>query len=124
MKLGLQIILAVMSLIPIRYGLGNMIAGAANFLPPEQITPAFDSQFRFQSAWYFGMALIIWWMIPNVERHTGLFRLIIGAIFLGGLARGYSYFTVGAPPSQMIGGMALELLLPLLILWQAKVAKG
>ncbi len=122
MKIGLQIILAIMSLIPLKYGIMNMINGAAAFLPPEQVTPALDSQFRFQSAYYFGLALIIWWMIPNIEKHKGLFRIIIGVIFLGGLARVYSYFTIGAPPSSMLGGMALELLLPLVIVWQAKIA--
>lgn len=121
MKAGLQIIMGILSLIPLYFGSVNMYLGAARFLPPEQITPALDSQFRFQSAYYLGLAVVIWWVIPNIEKHTTLFRLLIGALFLGGLARLYSYFTIGAPPAPMTAGMVLELLLPLLVLWQAKI---
>lgn len=124
MKLGLQIVLVILSLVPAYYGLANMIAGPAGFIAPEHVTPALDSQFRFQSAYYFGLAVIIWSVIPNIERHTTLFRILIGALFLGGLSRVYSYVTVGAPPPNMLSGMALELALPLLIIWQARVAKG
>jgi len=63
-------------------------------------------------------------VIPNVERQTTLFRIIIGGLFLGGLARVYSYLTVGPPPPDMLAGMALELALPLLIIWQNKIAKS
>ncbi len=123
MKLGLQMILAVLSLIPAYFGAMSMVGGAAVFIPPEHVTPALDSQFRFQSAYYFGLAALIWWIIPNIERHTTLFRIVIGALFLGGLTRVYSYITIGAPPPPMLGGMALELALPLLLLWQAKLSK-
>jgi Domain of unknown function (DUF4345) len=123
MKFGLQIVLAVLSLIPAFFGASSMIDGAAKFIPLDHVTPALDSQFRFQSAYYFGLAVLIWWIIPNIERHTGVFRIVIGALFLGGLTRVYSYITIGAPPAPMLGGMALELALPLLILWQAKLSK-
>ncbi len=123
MKLGLQIVAAAMSLIPLYYGAMNLVYGAARFIAAEDVTPALDSQFRFQSAWYLGLAFIIWWMIPNIERHTILFRILIGALFLGGLARVYSYIMVGAPPESMLGAMALELLLPLLIFWQGRLAQ-
>lgn len=121
-KTGLQIAMGILSLIPLYFGFLNMFLGAARFLPLEHITPALDSQFRFQSAYYLGLAMVIWWVIPNIEKHTTLFRLLIGALFLGGLARLYSYFTVGAPPTPMFAGMVLELLLPLLIIWQAKIS--
>lgn len=123
MKFGLQLILAITSLIPAYFGASSMIGGAARFIPLEHVTPALDSQFRFLSAYYFGLAVLIWWIIPNIERHTTLFRIVIGALFLGGLTRVYSYITIGAPPTPMLGGMVLELALPLLILWQAKISK-
>jgi Domain of unknown function (DUF4345) len=123
MKLGLQIILVVLSLIPAYFGITGMMDGAAMFIAPEQVTPALDSEFRFLSAYYLGLAVLIWWILPNIERHTTLFRIVIGALFLGGLTRVYSIVMVGAPPTPMLGGMALELALPLLILWQAKLSK-
>ena len=97
--------------------------GAAGFLPTEHVKAAIDSQFRFQSAYYFGLAFLIWYIIPRVEEHTAIFRIIVLFLFVGGLGRLYSYLTIGAPPSNMVGGMILELCLPLLIIWQAKIAK-
>lgn len=122
MKIGLQIILGILSLIPLSFGSINLYLGAARFIPIDQVTAALDSQFRFQSAYYLGLAVIIWWIIPTIERHTTLFRIIISVLFLGGLGRLYSYFTLGAPPTGMFYGMILELCLPILIIWQARVA--
>jgi len=123
MKLGLQIILVALSLIPAYFGITGMMDGAAMFIAPEHVTAALDSEFRFLSAYYLGLAVLIWWILPNIERHTTLFRIVIGALFLGGLTRVYSIVMVGAPPTPMLGGMVLELALPLLLLWQAKLSK-
>ena len=90
-------------------------------MPAEAVTPAIDSQFRFQSAVYFGFGLIIWFLLPNIEKHTTIFRIMIGALFLGGLSRVYSYMTIGEPPANMFAGMILELSLPALILWHNKI---
>lgn len=121
MKRGLQIVVGVLSLIPAIFGAYNAFAGAGRFLPQEAVTAAIDSQFRFQSAVYFGLALIIWWVLPNIEKHTALFRIIIAALFLGGLTRLYSYLTIGTPPANMFAGMILELALPLLVLWHNQI---
>jgi uncharacterized protein DUF4345 len=124
MKLALQILLCVLSLVPLSFGIMNVVYGVGQFFPGGQIPAALDSQFRFESAYYFSLAILIWWVIPDVERQTTLFRIIIGGLFLGGLARVYSYLTVGPPPPDMLAGMALELALPLLIVWQSKIAKS
>ena len=121
MKRGLQIVVGVLSLVPAGFGALNAMLGTGRLLPQEAVTAAIDSQFRFQSAVYFGIALIIWWMLPNIEKHTALFRIIILSLFLGGVARAYSYATVGMPPPNMLGGMVLELCLPVLILWHNKI---
>ncbi len=122
MKRGLQIALAILSLIPAGFGFVNTVLGAGRFLPADAVNAAIDSQFRFQSAWYFGLAMLIWWMIPQIEQRTMLFRIVVLSLFAGGLARLYSYLTVGPPPTMMVAGMALELCLPLLLIWQSKVA--
>lgn len=122
MRRGLQITVFILSLIPAWYGIRNAASGAAQFLPPEHVTAAMDSQFRFQSAWYFGLALILWWIIPQIEKQGALFRIIALAIFLGGLSRLYSYYTLGPPPGSGTTAMVLELALPLLVVWQARIA--
>ena len=121
MKIGLQIIVGILSLIPAIFGALNAWVGAARFLPPESINPLIDSQFRFQSAVYFGVALIIWWILPSIEKHTAIFRILVLSLFLGGLARLLSYQTVGFPNNIMYGAMFLELALPLLIIWHNRI---
>ena len=122
MRRGLQITFFILSLIPAWYGIRNAIVGAAQFLPEDHVSAAIDSQFRFQSAWYFGLALILWWMIPQIEKQGTLFRILALALFLGGVARLHSYLTLGPAPGSATAAMVLELCLPLLIFWQAHIA--
>ena len=121
MKRGFQIVVGILSLIPIYYGGMGMITGAAGLMPAEAVTPAIDSQYRFLSAVYLGLGAMIMWLLPNIDKQATLFRIIVAILFLGGLARLYSYVSVGAPPANFVFGIVLELCLPLLILWHNKI---
>ena len=123
MKRGLQIVLLILSLIPLFFAITGLVGGGAAMNGGEAVSAELDNQFRYLSAFYLILTFLIWYIVPNIEKHTGIFRLAVLAIFLGGLARVYSYMSVGEPPVQMMGGMFLELGAPLLILWQAKIAK-
>lgn len=122
MKRGLQIILAVLSLIPLVFGVLGLKNGGARYVGEGQLTPMLDSFVRFQSGIYLVIFMLIWWLIPNVEKHTAVFRISIFAVFLGGIGRVISYTTIGGPPPMMFWAMFLELSVPILILWQAKIA--
>jgi len=122
MKIALQVILIVLSLIPAVFGTLNTVIGPARFIPQEVINPALDSQFRFQSVYYMGLAVLVWWMVRKIEHHSTLFAIVIMTLFVGGLARAYSYFVIGTPPAPMFYAMFLELALPVLIPWQRAVA--
>ena len=122
MKRGLQIVLIILSLVPLYFGITGFLGGAASLNGGEAVTNALDNQFRYLSAFYLILTFLIWYIVRDIENHTAVFRIAILAIFLGGLARLYCYLAIGTPPQNMIGGMALELGSPLLILWQAKVA--
>jgi len=122
MKLGLQIVLGLLSLIPLVLGLQN-IGGGAEALAGEPVTAALDSQFRYLSTFYLALTFLIWWMIPNIERHATPLRILIGTIFLGGAARAYSLMQVGHPGPELYAGMFIEFALILVIPWQAMVAK-
>jgi len=120
-KRGLQIVLAVLSLIPLYFAATGVLFGAAGLNGGEATTAGLDNQFRYLSAFYLTLFFFIWWIIPQIEKQTAIFRWVVLAIFLGGLARLTSYLTVGPPTPDMIAGMALELGSPLLILWQSKI---
>jgi hypothetical protein len=121
---ALQVVVALLSLLPLTFGLLGIFFGAGRFLPGEPVPANLDSQFRFLSAWYVGLAVLAWWMIPAIERHTTLFRIVCVAVFVGGLARLLAWSSVGAPDTRFLVVLSAELLFPLLIPWQARVARA
>jgi hypothetical protein len=123
MRKSLQITLLVLSLIPLFFGLTGFIFGTGRFLDESAIVPQLDNQFRYLSGIYLLVSFLIWWMVPTIERHGTLLRISAFALFLGGVARAISWATVGQPPVFQIGAMALELSVPLLAIWQSKVAR-
>ena len=122
MKRGLQIVLGVLTIITFAFGPINFFLGAGFHLPSECVTPEIDSHIRFQFTWFFGLGLIIWWMIPNIERHTALFRIIALTMFVGGIGRLVSMYVIGIPDATIVAATILELAFPLLILWQNAIA--
>jgi len=123
MKRALQATIAVLSLLPLAFGALGLLMGVGMYLRPELATPKLDSQFRFMSGWDVGLALVTWWLIPNIERHGDLFRLVCLAVFLGGLGRVAAWVATGSPGIAFIAVTVIELLVPLLIPWQSHVAR-
>jgi len=123
MKRSLQIILAILSLIPLYFGLLGIWGGAGFANEGGAVTNGLDNQYRYLSAYYLSLFFLIWWVLRDLENRGTVLRLLVLAIFIGGFARLYSYLTVGPPPSNAMAGMFLELGSPILALWQAKVAK-
>lgn len=121
MKKTLQILLLILSLIPLFFGIIGVIMGAGRWLPPEAVTPAIDNQYRYLSGFYLSLAFLIWWMVPNIEKHVTPLLILVIAIFIGGLARAYSMITIGSPPTMNIIGMALELGAPILIFLHSRI---
>ncbi len=122
MKRGLQIVLMILSLIPLYFAVTGFMGGAAGMNGGEAVSAELDNQFRYLSVFYLSLTFLIWYIVRDTEIHTGIFRILVLAIFLGGLARLYSYLNMGIPPQTMIGGMFLELGAPILAFWQHKVA--
>ncbi|MEO1389098.1 MAG: DUF4345 domain-containing protein [Cyanobacteria bacterium J06634_6] len=123
MKIGLQIILGLLSLIPLLVSILGITMGLSRWLPTEAIDPQFDSQYRYITGYYLSLSLLAWWVIPNIEKHRILFRIIGGSIFFGGIGRVLSWLQVGAPDGMSVIFTGVELLFPLLLLWQAKLPK-
>lgn len=125
MRRFLQVLLIVLAIIPLFFGSLNLFVGAERFLSVDEVNSAIDSQFRFQSAWYLALAFIILWIVPRIEKERALFTIIVLFIFIGGLARVWSWYTIGDPPPLgMQLGMYLELFVPVLLPLQAKLARA
>jgi Domain of unknown function (DUF4345) len=64
------------------------------------------------------------WMIPKIEHHTNLLRIICASVFMGGVGRTFSIIQIGMPSLPTLIFTGLELGFPLLIVWQAKIPRG
>jgi hypothetical protein len=131
-KRVLQTVLAILGLIPILTGGLDLILGARSLrvvgssMPLDTLNDVvLDSQIRFLAAIWLGVGIILYWIIPSIDRQTTLFRLLMGGIFLGGIGRICSAALVGIPPVQFIAVIVLELVgVPILVLWQLALSKS
>ncbi len=123
MKLGLQIVLSVLSLIPLAFAVLGIWFGASYFMPDGGYPAGLDNQLRYLSGVYFLVSVLIWSAIPNVERQAILLGFICLALVIGGLGRLVSWMTIGPGDTAQLIGMGLELGSPLLLLWQRLLAR-
>ncbi|WP_426441925.1 DUF4345 domain-containing protein [Bradyrhizobium genosp. P] len=124
---ALQITTGLLALVPILTGLITMLGVSDPLYASAGIPalPVLDSNLRFFGGAWLGLGLALLWLIPRIESQTILFRVIWGAIFLGGVGRLLSILLVGAPPIPFVGFTALELIgAPLFVAWQHRVAQA
>jgi uncharacterized protein DUF4345 len=115
MRRVLQVLLGIIAVIVLtRFALPGVILGGA--WVSEDVTPLLDSEVRFLSALALAPAAILLWIIPRVERHLPLVRIIAIVTFLGGLARVLSVVQLGVPPSRAMIAAGVELFFSLAIL--------
>lgn len=123
MKRGLQITLGVFSLIPVIFAVLGFLHGAGR-LSPDGVAPGLDNQYRYFSGMYLVVSFLIWFIIPQIERHGRLLAIVSAAIFIGGLGRVVSIMTAGQPAQDQIVAMGIELVVPVIfVLWQRMVAR-
>ncbi len=124
MRIGFKIILVILSLIPLYFGISGMFGGPVPLNGGEAVATSLDNQFRYLSAFYIALFLLIWWVLRDIDRRGTVMALCVAAIFIGGLARLYSHLTVGPAEGTQMVGMILELGAPILIVWQRALARS
>lgn len=121
-RTAFQVAVGVASVVPVTTGLLNMTVGLRG-VPGSggSPTPSADSEFRFANAFWFATGPLLWAAVPDIERKTVLLRGVVGAIFLGGVARLLGWRHAGRPHPIIIAGVATELVVgPLLLLWHRR----
>jgi hypothetical protein len=110
--------------VPLAAGAAGMVRGPEMLHGIGDAVPAdLDSHFRYLSGLLFAAGIGFATCIPGIEEKTGRFRLLAFLIFVGGLGRLYSLVSVGMPGPGHGFGLAMELVaIPVLVLWQARVA--
>ena len=125
-KRPLQITTAVLGAIPVLTGIVTMF-GLSDPIYASLGLPAnalLDSNLRFFGGVWLGLGLAFYWLIPNIEKHTVLFRVLWGMIFLGGIGRLLSMLFLTWPPIPFVAFTVLEIVgAPVFIAWQARLAK-
>jgi len=126
----LQIFLGIIGLVPLITGIEGLLGGAFNrfYSVPfnNQIlgNVILDSNLRYFSGVWLGLGIIVFWIIPNIERHTFMLRSICLMIFLGGVGRLISLFLIGNPSSLFVVFTILELVFPLFSIWQYQIVQS
>jgi hypothetical protein len=120
----LQLAVALGCVVPLLAGGAGMIEG------PEmlsgvgtEVAADLDSHYRYLSGLLFAIGIAFASCIPAIERRTARFRLLAFLVFVGGLGRLFGLVSVGVPGAGHVFGLVMELgTVPLLVLWQARVA--
>lgn len=124
-KRNLQIITAILAIVPILTGLIGML-GIHDPVYGEietQNIVLLDSNLRFLNGVWLMLGIAVLSILKNIEKNTRIFRLVWAAIFLGGLGRLISIIYTGIPPGPFIGFTILEILgAPFFMYWQSKLA--
>ena len=120
----LQLAVAIACLVPLAVGGWSVLHGP-HFLGRSTAIPTdLDSHFRYLSGIFLGVGLAFASCIPTIERKGPRFRLLGALIVSGGLARLVSLAATGVPSAGHLAGLAMELgVVPLLVLWQWRVAQ-
>jgi hypothetical protein len=120
----LQGVMALTMLLPLSAAIAG-VTGGPRFLGHAPIIPTdLDSHFRYVSGLFLGMLLLFASCIPGVEHKAGRMHMLAFMVFIGGLFRLYSLATIGLPSLGHRIGLGIELVeLPLLLLWQMRVAR-
>lgn len=122
----LQLAVALGCAVPLLAGGSGMIQGPEFLHGVAAPAPAdLDSHFRYLSGLLLAVGIAFASCIRGIERKTARFRLLALLVFVGGLGRLFSYLSIGAPGGGHMFGLAMELVaVPLLALWQARVARA
>ncbi|HEX8126168.1 MAG TPA: DUF4345 domain-containing protein [Allosphingosinicella sp.] len=122
----LQAAVALGCVVPLLAGGSGMIEGPAFLHGVASPVPAdLDSHFRYLSGLLFAIGLAFASCIPGIEGKTARFRLLAFLVVIGGLGRLFGLVASGVPGTGHIFGLAMELgTIPLLVLWQARIAKA
>jgi hypothetical protein len=120
-----RIVTIIVGLIPLFLGGTGVFFGAAEHSGGTDVAAALDNQYRYLAGVYVAVGLMILWSVGDIKGRAMLLRFAMLGWFLGGLARIVSWMTVGEPASWQVSGLAVEMVVPVvLILWQRRVIKA
>ena len=122
---GLQWSLAALAALPVASASGEIVRGPQG-VPggSPDVTPTLDSAFRYANVFKFAAGLFIWSQLPRVERSPAL-TFALSTVFIGGLARLWSWRQRGRPHPVSVAAVVLEAVgVPMMIAWQRSISSS
>jgi len=121
----LQAAIAAACIVPLTMGTLSLLRGPSVIHGVGGAAPIdLDSHFRYLSGLLLGLGLAFASCIPAIERRTARFQALGFVVVVGALGRLVSLLAVGVPGRGHVFGLVMELLVvPLLMLWQARLAR-
>ena len=99
--------------------------GDALFAADSVLRGFADNQYRFGFGVFFTQGLVLLFFLRNIKLHSNLFRFVVLALFLGGVARLSNILEFGLVDPQVLPPTIIELVIvPLLALWHYRIAKA
>jgi hypothetical protein len=120
----LQAVLAITLILPFAAAISGVVRGPEFLDHDGPLARDLDSHFRYLDGIF--LAMLCWYAasIPNIERHGARLRLLSSLVVTGGAMRALSWGLVGAPTLGHKIGLAIELgIVPIVLLWQARLAR-
>lgn len=115
----------LVGLIPLFLGGTGILFGAEEHANGSDVAAALDSQYRYLAGVYVAVGAMILWSAADVKNRASLLRFAMLGWFLGGLARIISWMTVGQPADWQVSGIAVELIVPVvMLLWQRRIVQN
>lgn len=120
----LQLAVAIACLVPLSVGGASVLHGPDAITRGLPYPASFDSHFRYLSGIFLALGIAFASCVPRIERSGARFQLLGWMVVAGGLSRILSLVLVGTPGFGHRFGLVMELgVVPLLMLWQARIAR-
>jgi len=114
--------LRLLAAIPILTGAAVVVFGA-RIIPGADGSASLASELRFFAVWWIGAGLFLAWVAADAVGRRRELSAFCGLLFLGGVARAIAYASEGRPATLFVVLMAIELVLPLVLLGALRRAR-
>ena len=126
MRRSLQVLLVVFGITAIAIASMHVVFGPSSAIPGSvPVNATMDSEDRFYATLFAAYGAALLWCAKEVERKSPTVCFLAITFFAGGLARLVSMAAVGLPNPSFVAMTALELLVPLLMVFmQVRVSSA
>jgi hypothetical protein len=121
---GLVGLLGTLGVVATVEGTRGVVQGARQVVAGGPVSANVDSEYRFYSAWYAVLGVLLLRAAPRPEQEAAVVRAAAGGFLLAACGRLLSIRTAGPPHPLQRGLLGVELVLPaVLVPWQARVSR-